>query len=81
MCYADREYLYLRISRGNKRYSNISLSTTDIKVAHDKALDVYVKAINEPVRTASRKYGFEEACSDFLKAKERQFESGQIKSS
>ncbi len=66
MCYADREYLYLRISRGNKRYSNISLGTTDIKVAHDKALDVYAKAINEPARTVSRRYGFEKACDGFL---------------
>ena len=81
MCYADREYLYLRISRGNKRYSNISLGTTDIKVAHDKALDVYAKAINEPVRTVSRKYGFEKACSEFLEAKKKQSERGQIKAS
>lgn len=81
MCYADREYLYLRISRGNKRYSNISLGTTDMQVAHDKALDVYAKAINEPVRSASRKYGFEKACSEFLEAKKKQSERGQIKAS
>lgn len=81
MCYADREYLYLRISRGNKRYSNISLGTTDMKVAHDKALDVYAKAINEPTRTVSRKHGFEKACSEFLEAKKKQSERGQIKAS
>ena len=81
MCYADREYLYLRISRGNKRYSNISLGTTDMQVAHVKALDVYAKAINEPVRSASRKYGFEKACSEFLEAKKKQSERGQIKAS
>jgi site-specific recombinase XerD len=79
MCYADREYLYLRISRGNKRYSNISLGTTDIKVAHDKALDVYTKAVNEPARTVARRYGFEKACAEFLEAKKKQSERGQIK--
>ena len=54
MAYADREYLYLRIPRGNKKYSNISLETTDLRIAHDKALDVYAKAINEPAPSTSK---------------------------
>lgn len=36
--YADREYLTLRIPRGDKKYSNISLGTTDIQIAHDKEI-------------------------------------------
>ena len=81
MAYADREYLYLRIPRGNKKYSNISLETTDLKIAHDKALDVYAKAINEPARTVSRRFGFDKACSEFLSEKYKQVERGQIKHS
>ena len=81
MAYADREYLYLRIPRGNKKYSNISLETTDLRIAHDKALDVYAKAINEPARTVSRRFGFDKACSEFLAAKYKQVERGQIKHS
>jgi len=81
MAYADREYLYLRIPRGNKKYSNISLETTDLRIAHDKALDVYAKAINEPARTVSRRFGFDKACSEFLEVKYKQVERGQIKHS
>ena len=51
--YADREYLTLRIPRGNKKYSHISLQTTDVKIAHDKALDVYAATINQPLRSRS----------------------------
>ena len=81
IAYADREYLYLRIPRGNKKYSNISLETTDLIVAHDKALDVYAQVINEPARTVSRKFGFQRACAEFLEFKAKQVERGQIKSS
>ena len=41
VAFADREYLYLRIPRGNKRYTTVSLQTTNLKTAHDRALDVY----------------------------------------
>ena len=46
VAYADREYLTLRIPRGNKRYSCISLRTANLKVVHDKALEVYTATIN-----------------------------------
>ena len=49
IAYADREFLTLRIPRGEKKYSNISLQTTDLKVAHDRALDVYAATINKPI--------------------------------
>ena len=78
--YADREYLYLRIPVGNRKYSNISLQTTDIKVAHDKALDVYTKAVNTPAKKRSKKYLFITACENFLKYKVEQAEIGQITS-
>ena len=81
IAYADREYLTLRISRGGKKYSNISLGTTDVKVAHDKALDVYAATINEPLRSRNRKFLFATACKEFLEWKTQQAEIGEIKSS
>ena len=41
--YAERHTYYLRVSRGNKKYTNISLSTSDIQQAHKNALTAYVK--------------------------------------
>ena len=69
VAYADREYLTLRIPRGNKKYSNISLGTTDLKIAHDKALDVYATTINQPLRSKNKKYRFATVCEEFLKWK------------
>ena len=79
--YADREYLTLRIPRGNKKYSNISLGTTDIKIAHDKALDIYASTINQPLRSRNRKFLFATACKEFLDWKEEQAQIGEIKES
>ena len=81
VAYADREYLTLRISRGNKKYSNISLGTTDLKVAHDKALDFYAATINQPLRSKSKRYRFATVCDDFLKWKQEQADIGEIKNS
>lgn len=81
IAYADREYLTLRIPRGDKKYSNISLGTSDLKVAHDKALDVYAATINHPLRSRNRKFLFATACAEFLKWKEEQAEIGEIKES
>lgn len=81
VAYADREYLTLRIPRGNKKYSNISLGTTDLKVAHNKALDVYAATINQPLRSKSKKYRFSTVCEDFLKWKQEQADIGEIKES
>ena len=50
VAYADREYLYLRIKREGRRYTNVSLETTDIRPGQMKALDAYTKAISEPPR-------------------------------
>ena len=81
VAYADREYLTLRIPRGNKRYSYISLGTTNLKVAHDKALDVYAATINQPINSRNSKYGFRIACKDFLGSKQEEADIGEIKDS
>ena len=81
IAYADREYLYLRIPRGDRKYSNVSLGTTDLKVAHNKALDVYTETVNEPPRSRSKRYGFKLACAEYLKWKAEQAEIGQLRAS
>ena len=78
VAYADREYLYLRIKRGGRRYTNVSLETTDIRTAHKKALDAYTKAISEPPRSRTRRFSFEKACAEYLEYKHKQAERGQI---
>ena len=79
IAFADREYLYLRIPRGNKRYTTVSLQTTNLKTAHDRALDVYTKVVNEPPRSKSRKFGFETAVAQFLEHKKELVDIGNIK--
>ena len=79
IAFADREYLYLRIPRGNKRYTTVSLQTTNLKTAHDRALDVYTKVVNEPPRSKSRKFGFETAVEQFLEHKKELVDIGNIK--
>ena len=59
----------------------ISLKTTDLKVAHDKALDVYAATINTPQKTQSKKYLFKTACENFLKWKQEQVDIGQLRQS
>ena len=81
IAYSDREFLYLRIPRGEKKYSMISLKTTDLKTAHDKALDVYAATVNTPQKTLSKKYLFKTACDNFLKHKQEQVDIGQLRQS
>jgi len=81
IAYSDREFLYLRIPRGEKKYSMISLRTTDLKTAHDKALDVYAATVNTPQKTLSKKYLFKTACDNFLKHKQEQVDIGQLRQS
>jgi hypothetical protein len=57
--YCERSFFYLRINRGNKRYTNISLNTAELPQAHKNALSAYVKAENEPPRSKSRKLSIE----------------------
>ena len=81
IAYADREYLTLRINRGDKKYTNISLGTTDLKVAHSKALDVYAATINLPPASKSKKFLFANACKNFLEWKQEQCDIGEVKQS
>ena len=81
IAYADREFLTLRIPRGDKKYSNISLQTTDLKVAHDRALDVYAATINKAIASRSGKYLFAKACEDFLSWKQERVDIGEIRAS
>lgn len=81
IAYADREYLTLRIPRGNKKYSYISLQTTDLKTAHDKALDVYAATINQPLRSRSVNLRFAKVCEEFLKWKQERADIGEIRDS
>ena len=81
IAFADREYLYLRIPRGNKKYTTVSLQTANLKTAHERALDVYTKVVNEPPRSKSRKYGFETAVAKFLEHKQEEVDIGKIKPS
>ena len=76
--YAERDSFYLRIKREGKRYSNISLDTEDIKVARKNALNAYVTIASEPPKSRSRKYGFEKACEEYLKEKEREVHRKQL---
>ena len=81
IAYSDREYLYLRIPRGDKKYSMISLKTTNVNTAHDRALDVYTATVNTPQKARSKKYLFITACENFLKWKHEKLEIGQIRES
>ena len=69
--YEDREYLYLRIPRRDRKYWNRSLQTTDLKVAHDRALDVYMETVNAPQKSRSKSI-FTTACEKFLAHKHKQ---------
>ena len=81
VAYADREYLTLRIPRGNKKYSYISLQTADLKIAHDRALDVYAATINQPLRSRTGKERFAKVCEEYLEWKQERSQIGEIRES
>ena len=69
--YNHRETFYLRIKRDGKKYSNISLQTTDIDTARKNALKSYMEHYDSPVKSRSTsKYKFLTACEKFLQHKE-----------
>ena len=59
----------------------ISLQTTNVNTAHDRALDVYTATVNTPQKARSKKYLFSTACENFLKWKHEKLEIGQIRAS
>jgi integrase len=79
--YQDRENLTLRIPKGNKKYWNKSLSTSDVAMAHQRAVDVYFATIQQPVDGKNRKYLFATLCDKFLEDKQEQADIGNIRQS
>lgn len=76
--YNHRDTYFLRVKRDGRRYSNCSLKTSDIKVAHQNALNSYMEVCSEPPKSRTRKYSFEKACSEFLNYKYQQAKRKQI---
>ena len=76
--YSERQTFYLRVSRGNKKYTHISLNTSDIDQAHKNALSAYVKVESEPPKSKSRKLNFEKVCENYLSEKELDVRRGQL---
>ena len=79
--YDHRDTFYLRIHRGGNRYTNVSLTTTDIQTAQKNALNAYLSHASEPPKSRSRKFGFEKAAEEFLKYKEIEVRRKQLKES
>ena len=79
--YQDRENLTLRIPKGNKKYWNKSLSTSDVAMAHQRAVDVYFETIQQPIDGKNRKYLFTTLCDKFLEEKQEQADIGNIRQS
>ena len=59
----------------------VSLRTTDVKIAHDRALDVYASTVNNPQRARNKKFLFKTACAKFLDWKQERADIGQIRQS
>lgn len=78
--YADRQAFYLRVNRGGKRYTNISLKTCDIAQAHRNALSAYVKVEGEPPRSKTRKLNMSKACDAYLEERAKEVLRGQLAS-
>ncbi|MCP9916929.1 phage integrase SAM-like domain-containing protein [Cyanobium sp. ATX 6F1] len=76
--YAERSCFYLRVNRGNKRYTNISLNTSDIRQAHKNALSAYVKVESDPPKSKTRKLSIDKVCEEYLKEKENDVRRGQL---
>ncbi len=76
--YNHRDTYFLRVKRNGRRYTNCSLKTSDIKVAHQNALNSYMEVCSEPPKSRTRKFSFEKACCEFLDHKYRQAKRKQI---
>ena len=76
--YAERQTFYLRVNRGDKRYTNISLGTADVKQAHKNALAAYVKVEGEPPKSKTRKLDISRACEDYLEERAKEVLRGQL---
>jgi integrase len=76
--YAERESLFLRVNRGDKRYTNISLNTTSFVQAHKNALSAYVKIEGEPPKSRSNKTLLTRICDEYLEEKSIEVARSQL---
>lgn len=76
--YVERDCFYLRVKRDGKRYTNLSLATTDIAVARKNALNAYMQIASEPPKSRARNFGFEKSCEEYLKEKEKEVSRKQL---
>lgn len=78
--YVERKTYYLRVNRGGKRYTNVSLNTADLQQAHKNALSAYVKIEGEPPKSKTRKLDFSKACDAYLEERALEVKRGQLAS-
>lgn len=76
--YAERETLFLRVNRGGKRYTNVSLNTTDFTQAHKNALSAYVKVESEPPKSRASKTLLARICDEYLNEKSIEVARAQL---
>lgn len=76
--YANRQGFFLRVSRGGKRYTNVSLKTSDVQQAHKNALSAYVKIEGEAPKSKTTKYSLSRAFDAYLEDKAIEVARGQL---
>ena len=77
--YKDRKYLYLRVKRDGKRYTQHSLNTTDMNTAHSIALDVYVKIQSSPPTSGKSTLTIQRVFENYMLEKNKKLNRGLIK--
>ena len=77
--YKDRKYLYLRVKREGKRYTQHSLQTTDIDTARQIAIDVYVKIQSSPPTSGKSTLTIQKVFETYMLEKNKKLNRGLIK--
>ena len=77
--YKDRKYLYLRVKREGKRYTQHSLQTTDIDTARQIAIDVYVKIQSSPPTSGKSTLTIQKVFENYMIEKNKKLNRGLIK--
>ena len=77
--YKDRKYFNLKVYRGGKKYTHISLNTEDIEVARRNAIKAYVKVVSEPPRSSKSTMTIQRIFEKYMEAKHQDVERGQVK--
>ena len=67
--YKDRKYFNLKVYRGGKRYTHISLNTEDIEQARINSINAYVKVVSEPPRASKSTMTIARIFEKFMEAK------------